>query len=56
MRFVVFSAEGDPVRMGSCPDVQVEAQAREGETALPWPAENGSPMDWRLEDGELVRT
>jgi len=54
MRFVVFNSAGLPVSTGGCPEGQVEAQAGEGETALPWTG--GNPLEWRLVDGVLHHT
>lgn len=55
MNFAVFSDAGEPVRAGVCPEGQVNAQAREGEVAVPWVRDMGKPQDWRLVDGELER-
>lgn len=54
MNFVVFDKDGNPLRDGVCPDGQEQAQAKEGETAFAWPANKGSPLKWRVVDGELV--
>lgn len=50
MKYIVFNQDGDPVRMGFCPDHMVEQQANEGETAL----ELTGSVNCRLVDGEIV--
>lgn len=55
MKFVVFRADGAPIRDGSCPDHALEQQAGEGETVVPWDIAKGSPTDWRLIDGVLTK-
>lgn len=39
MRFAVKDADGNIVRVGSCPASALDAQAREGETVAEWDGE-----------------
>lgn len=55
MKFVVFGPDGEAVRAGTCPDGKEQAQAKDGETAVAWPPENGAPQQWTLQNGELKR-
>lgn len=50
MKYIVFNQDGDPVRMGFCPDHMVEQQANEGETAL----ELTGSVKCKLVNGEIV--
>lgn len=54
MMFVVFSADGAPLRFGHCPANAFDAQALAGETVIEWDDANGSPADWLLIDGVLT--
>ncbi len=50
MKYIVFNADGEPIRTGFCPENKVSEQANEGETAL----ELTGSVNCKLVDGEIV--
>ena len=51
MKFAVFDKDGNPVRAGVCPEGKIDIQAKEGETAIEWPADLGPVTSYKLIDG-----